>query len=125
MDKYTLLILLNLPLVILAVLDATLRYKLGKTTRQRTLLLYGFWTIIILGLFLAEHAYRALLDSGLTDSESLSVFDVIQITAIVLLLYMFLKLYSKLSDIEQRTQKLHRTLSINLSRSELDNKKTN
>lgn len=120
MDKYTLLVLLNLPLVFLAVIDATMRYKLGKASKQRTLLLYAFWTVIVVGLFSAQYVYEALLKSGLTDSDSLSVFDVIQITAIVLLLYMFLKLYSKLSDIELRSQKLHRKLSIVVSNSNLD-----
>lgn len=115
MSRYTLLFLLNLPFIILAVLSAITQYKLGRQSRFKLWLQLLFWLCIATGLIMAEPIYVWLFSNNLTQTEPLSLFDVIQITAIVVVFYVASRAYSKVELLENRLQSLNRELSIRLS----------
>ncbi len=115
MSRYTLLFLLNLPLILMAIVATITRYKMHHATGQRTAVQLIIWLVILGGLILARPLYEWLLANGYTDTDSLSLFDVIQITAIVIVLYIITRMRAKVDALEQRLASLHREISIRLS----------
>lgn len=115
MSRYLLLFLLNLPLIAAALLSALTQYKLKRSSRRRFLLQVGIWLVILAGLITAEPFYYWLYNNELTQTEPLSLFDVIQITAIVVTFYVANRNRMKLESTERRLQDLHQELAIRLS----------
>ena len=68
------------------------------------------------GLLFAEPFYTWLFSNDLTDTESLSLFDVVQITAIVITFYILNRVRIKAERTERRLNDLHQELSIKLSK---------
>lgn len=116
MSRYVLLVLLTMPFIFLGIMSSVVSYKLGRIQLRRLVLRVGFWLTILIGLVFAEPIYNYLFSRGLTQTEPLSLFDVIQITAIVALLYTTNRIHSKLEITERRLQDLHQELSIRLSK---------
>lgn len=75
----------------------------------------AFWGVIGLGLCLAQPIYSWLFSHNLTETEPLSLFDVVQITAIVVLFYAVNRTRGRVDILEQRLRNLHEELSIRLS----------
>lgn len=115
MSRYTILLLLNTPFVLAGLLNATVAYKLGRTSIRRFIVQVITWAIVFIGLALAETIYEFLFSNNLTRTEPLSLFDVIQITGIVAVLYIANRTRSKVEVLERRVQDLHQELSIRLS----------
>lgn len=115
MSRYLLLFLLNLPFVLMAILSAITQYKLNKSTRQRMVVTITLWLLVIIGLASAEPIYNWLFSNNLTETEPLSLFDVVQITAIVIIFYVTNRTRAKVENLERRIQDLHQELSIKLS----------
>lgn len=115
MSRYLLLLLLNLPFIFAALIGVVTRYKLGKSSKRRLVAQILVWTAIFFGLLLAEPLYEWLYSSKLTNTEPLSLFDVIQITAIVIIFYMANRTRARLENTEKRLNDLHQELSIRLS----------
>ena len=115
MSRYTLLLLLNLPFIFAAALSQITQYKLGKSSRKRLYVQLVIWATILTGLIFAEGIYNWLFAKGLTQTDSLSLFDVVQITAIVMLFYIVNRFIQKIETIEHRLNDLHQELSIRLS----------
>lgn len=116
MSRYLLLVILNAPFILAAIMSAVVNYKLKKISGSKLIFRVTLWTIIFIGLILAEPIYTFLFSNGLTETEPLSLFDVIQITAIVILLYGTTRTRTKLDHLERRVQDLHQELSIRLSK---------
>ncbi len=121
MSRYLLLVLLNTPLIILGITNAVVAYKLDRTSRRRFIFRLVLWLGIFAGLVFAEPIYTFLFNKGLTQTEPLSLFDVIQITAIILVLFLANLANSRVAILEKQVRDLHQELSIRLS--EKQNKK--
>jgi hypothetical protein len=117
MSKYTLLIILNVPFVLLGIIKALNSFKKGAVGPFDLTLRVGFWVIILVGLFFAENIYNYLVVQGLTDSTPLSIADVVLVTGINFCLFLILRLYTKIELQERRFMELHEKLSIELSAS--------
>jgi hypothetical protein len=115
MSRYLLLLLLNLPFVTLAILSAITQYKLQRSTRKRMVVQITLWVLVVIGLALAQPFYDWLLTNEFTATEPLSLFDVVQITAIVIIFYIANRTRAKVEILEKRVQDLHQELSIKLS----------
>lgn len=115
MSRYFLLLLLNLPFIIAAIISQVTLYKLGKSTKKRLYVQLFIWVIILGGLIFAESFYEWLRVNKFTQTDSLSLFDVVQITAIVILIYVTNRSRQKLLVLETRLNDLHQELSIRLS----------
>lgn len=115
MSRYLLLFLLNIPFILMAILGAVTQYKLRHSSRQKMVMRIGLWVIVAIGLALAQPIYDWLFSHKLTQTEPLSLFDVVQITAIVLVFYIANQTRAKVETLEKRIQDLHQELSIKLS----------
>jgi len=115
-SRYLVLLILNTPLVLIALLSALVNYKTGKISLKKFIAQVLVWVIIFTGLASAQFIYVFLFSNHLTQTEPLSLFDVIQITGIILVLFMTNRSRIKIESLERRVQDLHQELSIRLSR---------
>ncbi len=116
MSRYLILVLLNAPFVIAGAMKAVVAYKLKRIGRRRLIARLALWISILLGLLFAEPIYNFLFSQHLTQTEPLSLFDVIQITGIIITLFIANQAYVKVDSLERRVQDLHQELSIRLSK---------
>lgn len=76
----------------------------------------------MVGLIFAEPIYIYLFTNHLTKTEPLSLFDVIQISGIIGVLFMANLAYNKVEELEKKFMDLHKELSIILSENNLRKK---
>lgn len=113
--RYIILLLLNLPIILLALVNFITKYKLGKISvgKLRTQLFIWFaLLVVIIGSF---PVYNTLSGRPPLDAHELSLFDIVQITAIILLFYVLNNQRQRLDNSERRLRDLHQELSIKLS----------
>lgn len=115
MSRYLLLFLLNIPFVVAGIVSVIVSYKMNRSTKRRLISQLVLWFIVLAGLISAQPLYEWLFSHNLTMSEPLSVFDVIQITAIVIVFYIANRSAVKVVALEKRVQDLHQEISIKLS----------
>ena len=115
MSRYLILLLLNTPFILAAILSQITQYKLGRSSKRRLYVQMILWLLILVGLISAESFYNWLFAHGFTQTDSLSLFDVVQITAIVVVFYIANRSRLKIEAVERRLQDLHQELSITLS----------
>lgn len=118
MSRYLILLLVNLPFILMAIVSAITRYKLRHSSKRRMIVQLVIWLVVLIGLMLAQPFYEWLLRNGFTQTDPLSLFDVVQITAIVMMLYVLNRLRAKTEVIERRLNDFHQELSIILSANE-------
>lgn len=121
MSRYLILVILNTPLIIAAVINTLVGYKLGRMSRRRFFFGLAFWLLIFASLVFIKPIYSFLFSNHLTQTEPLSLFDVMQITGIIFTLFIANKAYGKVDVLERRIQDLHQELSIRLSEDESGN----
>lgn len=115
MSRYLILVLLNIPLITAGLLSATVAYKMHRIGKRRFALRSALWLAILLGLAFAEPIYSFLFSRNLTETEPLSLFDVIQITGIVFVIFIVSQAYAKVYQLEHKIHELHQEVSIRLS----------
>ena len=115
-SRYFLLLLFTLPFIIAAIINLVTQYKLNKINKLRFIVWVLIWASILLGLIFVEPIYNWLFTHNLTVSEPLSLFDVVQITAIVILFYIVNRIRQKVEVLERRLRDLHQEISIKLSK---------
>ena len=115
MSRYIILLILNLPLILLAIISAITQYKLGHSSRRRFITQLIMWLIVLVGLASAQLIYQWLYNSHLTDAASLNLFDVVEITAIVIVYFIVNRTRTRLESVEKRLRDLHTEISIDLS----------
>ncbi len=115
MSRYFILIILNAPLIIFAMINTLVAYKLKRMSRRRFFFGIAFWMILLVSLISIQPIYSYLFSNNLTKTEPLSLFDVMQITGIIFTLIIANKAYGKVDLLERRVQDLHQELSIRLS----------
>jgi hypothetical protein len=111
-NKYVLLVLINSPLIIFAVLMAVTSYKTGRSTKRRCTVLVVFWLLVGTGMLFVEPAYDLLVRANLTASPPLSVFDIILLTALLFLMLLLVQLYDKLTALSRKVSKMHESIAI-------------
>lgn len=116
MSRYLILIILNVPLILIGIINSVVGYKLKHMSRKRFIFGLAFWLILFTGLMLVRPIYSFLFSNNLTQTEPLSLFDVIQITGIVFTLLIANRAYGKVDLLERRVNDLHQELSIRLSK---------
>lgn len=115
-SRYFLLFLFTAPFIIAGIINLLAQFKLNRIRKARFWVWMIIWTTTFFGLLFAEPIYNWLFSSGLTQSDSLSLFDVVQITAIIMLFYVVNLQRLKLELNERRLKNLHKELSIRLSK---------
>lgn len=115
MSRYLLLFLLNLPFIIFAITSSITQYKMNRSSKRRMIAQLVIWLTILTGLLIAQPLYEWLYSHELTQTEPLSLFDVMQITAIVIVFYIANRTRIKAEATERRLHDLHQELSIILA----------
>ncbi len=115
MSKYTILIIFNLPFVIFGIFSALARYKESSMGRFSLLIRLFFWLTIGAGIIFAEQFYNYLVHNDLTNSQPLSLADVVLVTGLNFSLFLTIRVYTRLDHTERRLSDLQEKLSIMLS----------
>ena len=115
--RYLVLIILNIPIVVAALLGIVTKYKMQKITVGRFRHQLLVWSLIFILLVVSFPVYNYLNGRPPFDSTDLSVFDIVQTTAIILLFYIINDQRQRIDQVEKRAQELHQELSIRLSSS--------
>lgn len=113
--RYLVLVLLNTPIILVSIINIVTQYKLGKISASRLrhqLLALFCMLIVLIGSF---PVYNLLSDKPLFDSSELSLFDIVEITAIISLLTIVNNQRQRLDQADKRLRDLHQSLSIRLS----------
>lgn len=113
--RYVILILINIPVVMLALLNLTTKYKLKRTTKNRYQRQLIFWILLFIILVTSFPLYNLINGRPPLESSELSFFDIIQTTAIIALIYIVNNQHQKTEQTEQKLRDLHQELSIYLS----------
>ena len=113
--RYLLLVLLNLPVILLALVNVVTQFKLKRVSVSRFRHQLILWTAILLLLIGSYPVYNMLKGGAPFDSTGLSVFDILQTTAIIFLLYFSNQQRQQNDQNEKRLRDLHQALSIKLS----------
>lgn len=114
--RYVLLVALNLPIILLALLNIITKYKMGKVTKRRFTKQLILWLVILVVLIGSFPIYNLITNRPILNSISLSAFDIVQTTAIVFLIYIINDQRQKVEFTEKRLRDLHQELSIKLSK---------
>lgn len=113
--RYIILLLLNIPIILVALLNLITRYKLGKISRRRLNTQILLWAVLLIILVLSFPFYNFLTGKPILDSHELSLFDIVQTTTLILLFYMLNNMRQKAEWNEKTIRDLHQELSIRLS----------
>lgn len=121
-SRYLILLLLNTPFIVAGLTNALVNFKLKKISRRRFAYQALIWLLLFAGLASAKPIYEFLFSRNLTRTEPLSLFDVIQITGIIAVIFVAYRTRAKLESLEHRVRDLHQELSIKLSEDKRSNK---
>lgn len=113
--RYAFLVLLNLPIIFLALLNILTQYKLRKISARRFRHQFTFWLLILLVLVLAFPLYNHFTHRALLESSQLSFMDISESTVIIYLVYIINNHRRKIEQNERLLRDLHQELSILLS----------
>ena len=113
--RYIILIILNLPIIFLALANIITDYKLKKVSINRfrnQIVLWVFILVVVIGSF---PIYNIATGRPPLDSRELSLFDIVQTTVIIFLLYVVNSQRQRIDQGDMMMKELHRELSIRLS----------
>ena len=85
--RYLILVLLNVPIILAALINIITQYKLRKVSVTRFRHQLIIWMVIMVVLIGSFPLYNISIGHPPLDSSELSLFDILQTTAIILLFY--------------------------------------
>lgn len=113
MSKYAILVLINLPLIIVGIIDAITDYKASRNiSKRRCIMQVLFWIFTGLALILVEPLYNTLIKANLTDSPALSLFDVALLTVVVLVIFGLMKMNEKVNVLNKKLSRIHERMAM-------------
>lgn len=113
--RYLILVLLNLPLVLLALVNILTLYKMHRISARRFSHQLLLWLVILVVLVSSFPLYNLSQHRRAFDSSELSSFDIVQTTAIVFLIYAANDQRRRIERLERTLRDLHQEVSIILS----------
>lgn len=113
--RYLILVLLNVPIILAALINIITQYKLRKVSVTRFRHQLIIWMVIMVVLIGSFPLYNISIGYPPLDSSELSLFDILQTTAIILLFYIANNQRQRIDQSERRLRDLHQELSIRLS----------
>lgn len=112
MSRYTLLFILILPFAIQGILSSVVDYKTKKISKKGSILISVLWSLVLAGVYFSQEVYNFLFSRQLTETEPMSLFDVVAFLAIVILLRQVLELKSSLVDLQNKQTRIIQQLAI-------------
>lgn len=113
--RYLVLVLLNVPIILAALINIVTQYKLRKVSPARFRHQLIIWLVLMIILIGSFPLYNISIGHPPLDSSELSLFDILQTTAIILLFYTVNNQRQRIDQNERRLRDLHQELSIKLS----------
>ena len=113
--RYIILVLLNTPIILLALMNIVTQYKLQKISKNRFRHQIILWLVVLVVVVGSFPIYNYIIGNKLLDSSALSLFDIVQTTAIIYLVYIINNQRRKIEQNERITRDLHQEISIKLS----------
>jgi hypothetical protein len=113
--RYGVLVLLNAPIIFLALVNIVSQYKLGRVSQTRFRHQIILWLLIMAVLIGSFPFYNLANGKPALESANLSLFDIVQTTAIIYLIYIINNFRRKIEQNEHTIRNLHQELSITLS----------
>lgn len=113
--RYLVLLLINLPVILLALINLITQYKLSRISKRRLNRQLLMWLAILLVLGASFPVYNFISGRPPLDSSELSLFDIVQTTVIIALIYVVNYQRQKSERTEKVLRDLHQELSIRLS----------
>lgn len=113
--RYIILVVLNTPIILLAFLNLVTRYKLHRISSRRFWIQFLFWSLILAVLVGSYPIYNLISGRPPLDSHELSLFDIVQTTAIMFTFYIINIQRQTIEWNERTLRDLHQELSIKLS----------
>ena len=113
--RYLILLLLNLPLVLLALVNIITQYKISKSSKRKFKRQIITWLIILIIILASFPLYNYLIGRSLLNSNELSFFDIAEITTIIYLFYSLNNQRRKVEQADRTINNLHREISIIIS----------
>ena len=113
--RYFVLVLLTVPIILAALINIITQYKLRKVSVARFRHQLIIWVVIMVVLIGSFPLYNISIGHPPLDSSELSLFDILQTTAIILLFYIANNQRQRIDQNERRLRDLHQELSIRLS----------
>jgi hypothetical protein len=99
----------------LALFNIITQYKMKKVTKKHFQHQIIMWLVILVVLVCSFPFYNHLVGKALLDSAELSLFDIVQTTAIIMLFYVANSQRQKIDRAEKTIRDLHQEISIKLS----------
>lgn len=112
LTKYNILIILCLPILLLFLIRIYDNYKRKKISTRGLVILSIFWLALTLGILFNQQIFNYLEKSNLISSTPLSLYDVIQITAIILLIYLVFRQTFKIEELQNKLSKLNQEIAL-------------
>ena len=113
--RYGVLVLLNAPIILLALVNILTQYKLGRISRTRFRHQIILWLLIMVALIGSFPLYNLANGKPALESANLSLFDIAQTTVIIYLIYIINNFRRKIEQNERTIRDLHQEISIALS----------
>lgn len=118
--RYLILLLLNVPIIFVALLNFVTKYKMHRITKERFRFQVILWALLLIVLIGSFPVYNYLIGRPVLASNDLSFFDIVQTAAIVVLFYVINTQRQKIDQTERMVRDLHQELSIKVSALEDD-----
>ncbi len=112
LTKYNILIILCLPILILFLVRIYDNYKRKKISTRGLIILLIFWTILTLGILFNQQLFNYLEKSNLISSTPLSLYDTLQITAIIFLIYVVFRQTFRIEELQNKLSKLNQEIAL-------------
>lgn len=114
--RYAVLLILVMPIIVLALVNIITQYKLQKISKGRFVRQLVMWVVILCLLVSSFPIYNVLIGNEIFSSNELSVFDIVQTTALVYFLYILNRQRQKIENVEKNLYDMHQELAIKLSK---------
>lgn len=113
--RYVILIALNTPIILVALLNFLTKYKMNRISKERFKVQFTLWLLLLAAVICSYPIYNTISGKSAFESSELSLFDILQTTAVIFLLYALNTQRQKLENTEKTLRDLHQELSIILS----------
>ena len=113
--KYNILIIFCLPILLLFLIRIYDNYKRRNISARGLIILVFFWSVLTLGILFNQQLFDWLDQAHLISSPPLSLYDVSEIIAIILLLYLVFRQTYKIEDLQNKLSKINQEITLEIA----------
>jgi hypothetical protein len=111
-NKYALLVIINLPLLLIAIIGTLANYNTKHISKKRATVELIFWCLVGFMLVLIEPIYNTLIRHHLTNSAPMNIFDVVLLTMVLLCVLLIKQVNDKAAKLNKKIARLHESIVI-------------